>query len=139
MAGRLPGVSIIAKIENREGLNHIESIIDVSEGIMIARGDLGVSMPIYKIPFMQKDIIRRCIQHKKFVITATKMLESMTQHVRPTRAEVSDVANAILDGTDFVMLSAETAAGLHPVEAVSMMRQIVEFTESSMMFYREKF
>jgi len=120
---------VVAKIENREGINNIDEIIRVSDGIMIARGDMGVSLPIYEIPIIQKNIIKKCNAAGKFVITATQMLESMTENVRPTRAEVTDVANAIIDGTDFVMLSAESAAGKYPVEAVRMMNDIIKFTE----------
>lgn len=127
----IPGCKIIAKIENREGIKNIDEIMEVCDGIMIARGDMGVSIPIYEIPVVQKQIIKKCNAAKKFVITATQMLESMVENLRPTRAEVTDVANAILDGTDFAMLSAETAAGKHPVEAVSMMNQIIKFTENS--------
>lgn len=126
---RLPGVKLIAKIENRQGIENIDGIIKISDGIMIARGDMGVCIPIYEVPLVQKRIIRKCNLAGKFVITATQMLESMTERVRPTRAEVTDVANAILDGTDFVMLSAESAAGNYPVEAVRMMEQIIRFTE----------
>ncbi|MFA6321611.1 MAG: pyruvate kinase [Candidatus Omnitrophota bacterium] len=122
---------IIAKIESREGIRNINGIIDASDGIMIARGDMGVSIPIYEIPMVQKMIIKKCNNKRKFVITATQMLESMTENLRPTRAEVTDVANAILDGTDYVMLSGETAAGKHPVEAVKMMNDIIKFTEAS--------
>jgi pyruvate kinase len=124
--------SLIAKIENREGIKNIDEIIDVSDGIMVARGDMGVSLPIYEVPVLQKIIIKKCNQRKKFVITATQMLESMTEHLRPTRAEVSDVANAIIDGSDYVMLSAETAAGSYPVEAVKMMNNVIKFTEQFM-------
>ena len=125
---------IIAKIENREGIRNIDGIIDASDGIMIARGDMGVSIPIYEVPIVQKMIIKKCNKKRKFVITATQMLESMTENLRPTRAEVTDVANAIFDGTDYVMLSAETAAGHHPVEAVGMMNDIIKFTEASRIF-----
>lgn len=120
---------IIAKIENKEGIKNIDDIIEVSDGIMIARGDMGVSLPIYEIPVIQKMIIKKCNRVGKFVITATQMLESMTENLRPTRAEVTDVANAIIDGTDFVMLSAESAVGKHPVETVMMMNNIINFTE----------
>lgn len=122
---------IIAKIENREGLNNIDEIISAADGIMVARGDMGVSMPIYEIPIIQKQIIKKCNRLKRPVITATQMLESMTEHLRPSRAEVTDVANAILDGTDFVMLSAETAVGKYPVETIKLMNQIIKFTESN--------
>ena len=122
---------VIAKIENQDGIRNIDEIIDVSDGIMVARGDMGVSVPIYEIPIIQKYIIRKCNRKKKFVITATQMLESMTEHIRPTRAEVTDVANAIIDGTDFVMLSAETAIGKYPSESVKMMNDIIKFTENN--------
>jgi pyruvate kinase len=121
---------IIAKIENWEGIRNIDKIINVCEGIMVARGDMGVSIPIYEVPIMQKEIIRKCNKAKRFVITATQMLESMTENRRPTRAEVSDVANAILDGSDYVMLSGETAVGLYPSECVDMMNKIINFTET---------
>ncbi len=97
----------------------------------IARGDMGVSVPIYEIPIIQKMIIHKCNRAKKVVITATQMLESMTENRRPTRAEVTDVANAIIDGTDFVMLSAESAVGLYPAETTAMMNSIIKFTEGS--------
>lgn len=131
---RNPKCGLIAKIENSEGISNIDQIINVSEGIMIARGDMGVSIPIYEVPMVQKMIIARCNSKRKLVITATQMLESMTEHFRPTRAEVTDVANAILDGTDYVMLSAESASGSYPVEAVKMMKNIIKFTESSNIF-----
>lgn len=121
---------VIAKIESREAIRNIDSIIDVSDGIMVARGDMGVAVPIYQIPVIQKIIIKKCNKHKRFVITATQMLESMTEHGRPTRAEVTDVANAILDGTSHVMLSEESAAGKYPVESVQMMDKIIKFTEA---------
>jgi len=120
---------IIAKIENREGIKNIDGILKASDGIMIARGDMGVSVPIYEIPVIQKMIIKKCNAAGKIVITATQMLESMTESRRPTRAEVTDVANAIIDGSDFVMLSAESAVGKYPVETVAMMNDIIKFTE----------
>jgi pyruvate kinase len=122
---------IIAKIENSEGIKNIDEIIKVCDGIMVARGDMGVSIPIYEVPIVQKEIIRKCNRAKKFVITATQMLESMTENHIPERAEVSDVANAILDGSDYVMLSAESAVGLYPVECVDMMNKIIKFTETN--------
>jgi pyruvate kinase len=125
----VPG--IIAKIENREGVKNIDQIMGVCDGIMIARGDMGVSLPIYEVPMIQKSIIRKCNKGKKFVITATQMLESMTENRIPTRAEVSDVANAILDGTDYVMLSAESAVGHDPAGCVDMMNKIIKFTENN--------
>jgi pyruvate kinase len=130
LGGRLASCKLIAKIENRQAIRNIDEIIDASDGIMIARGDMGVCLPLYEIPMLQKMIIKKCNQRRKAVITATQMLESMTEHYRPTRAEVSDVANAVLDGTDFVMLSGETAAGRYPLEAVAMMNQIVTYTEA---------
>jgi len=123
---------LIAKIEDRTGVNNIDEIIEASDGVMIARGDMGVSLPIYEIPIVQKTIIKKCNRAKKFVITATQMLESMTENLRPTRAEVADVANAIIDGTDYVMLSAESAVGQHPVETVALMNKIIQFTENNL-------
>jgi len=131
IGSRAPWCRIVAKIETRAAIRNIDEIIDASDGIMIARGDMGISVPIYEIPIIQKEIIRKCRRRKKFVITATQMLEHMTEHSRPTRAEVTDVANAILDGTDFVMLSGETAAGRYPAEAVKMMNEIIKFTEKN--------
>ena len=125
----LPGCRIIAKIENQEGIKHIAAILRVADGIMVARGDLGVSIPIYEIPILQKWIIAACNHTRKLVITATQMLEHMIDHPLPTRAEVSDVANAVIDGSDFVMLSGETAIGRYPVEVVRLMRTIIEHTE----------
>ncbi|PKK82961.1 MAG: pyruvate kinase [candidate division Zixibacteria bacterium HGW-Zixibacteria-1] len=122
---------LIAKIENKDGIENLDEILDVADGIMVARGDLGVSLPIYEVPILQKMIIKKCEQRGKTVITATQMLESMTENLRPTRAEVSDVANAILDGSNYVMLSGETAVGKHPVETISMMKKIIDFTEQS--------
>jgi pyruvate kinase len=125
----LPSCQIVAKIETKEAIANIDDIIKASDGIMVARGDMGISVPIYKIPIIQKMIIKKCNMADRFVITATQMLEHMTEHSRPTRAEVTDVANAIMDGTDFVMLSGETASGKYPVESVKMMSQIIRFTE----------
>jgi len=126
---KLPACLIIAKIECREAIRNIDEIIKNCDGIMIARGDMGISVPLYQIPIIQKEIIKKCNRLEKPVITATQMLESMTENLIPTRAEVTDVANAILDGTNFLMLSAETAAGRYPVETVKMMNQIIKFTE----------
>jgi pyruvate kinase len=126
---RLPDCRLVAKIESRQAIENIDRIIDASDGIMIARGDMGVAVPIYEVPVIQKRIIKKCNAAKKFVITATQMLEHMTAHSRPTRAEVADVANAIIDGTDFVMLSGESAVGLFPYESVLMMNDIIKFTE----------
>jgi len=126
-----PSAKIIAKIENRQGVRNIKGILTACDGVMIARGDLGVSLPIYQVPVIQKAILGLTNKQKKIDITATQMLESMTEHLRPTRAEVSDVANAIFDGSDYVMLSGETATGRYPVETVTMMRQIIEYTEQA--------
>jgi pyruvate kinase len=129
---RLPECQIVAKIENRQAIGNIDAIIGVTDGIMVARGDMGVCVPIHQVPIIQKRIIKKCNAAKKFVITATQMLEHMTEHSRPTRAEVADVANAVLDGTDFVMLSAETAVGKYPYESVHMMNEIIKFTEKAL-------
>lgn len=124
-------IGIIAKIENQAGIDNIEEICDVCDGVMVARGDLGVEVPFERLPSIQKDLISACRIKGKLSITATEMLESMIHSIRPTRAEISDVANAVYDGTGAVMLSGETAAGAHPVEAVATMAKIVEETEKS--------
>ena len=129
---RLPNCRLVAKIENRLAIENIDKIIAAADGIMVARGDMGVAVPIYEVPMIQKRIIKKCNAAKKFVITATQMLEHMAEHSRPTRAEVTDVANAIIDGTDFVMLSAETAVGFFPHQSVLMMNEIIKFTEYAM-------
>ena len=128
---------IIAKIEKPEALDDIDNIIDASNGIMVARGDLGVEVPFDQVPLIQKDLVKRCIAKAKPVIIATQMLESMISNFRPTRAEANDVANAVLDGADALMLSAETSTGKYPVDSVAAMQKIIDWTEKSFNFNRE--
>jgi len=130
-------VKLISKIENRKGVDNIAKILEVSDGIMVARGDMGVEINFEELPSIQKELIKNCYEAGKIAITATQMLESMTNSPRPTRAETSDVANAVFDGTSATMLSGETAAGKYPVETVRTMAKIVEHAEKSVDYARQ--
>lgn len=131
-------INIVAKIENQEGVDNIDEIIDASDGIMVARGDMGVEIPFENIPFIQKTLIKKCYSAGKRVIVATQMLDSMMRNPRPTRAEATDVANAIYDGTSAIMLSGETAAGKYPIESLATMVKIAIKTESEI-HYQKRF
>jgi len=128
-------IAVIAKIENMEGVENVDEILDIADGIMVARGDLGVEVDFELLPMIQKSLIKKCIHRGKIVVTATQMLDSMTKNPRPTRAEVSDVANAVFDGTGAIMLSGETGVGKYPVETIRTMAKIAENAENSMRYH----
>ncbi len=130
-------IFFLSKIESKKGIENIHKIIKASDGVLVARGDLGTHLPIEKVPLFQKLIIKKCNSLKKYVITATEMLLSMVVNKRPTRAEVSDVANAVLDGSNALMLSEETAIGKHPILAVKMMRKVIEEIEKDKILLRK--
>jgi pyruvate kinase len=132
-------IPVVSKIEREEAVENIEEIIEESTGIMVARGDLGLEMPAENLPIIQKEIIHKCNQWGRPVITATQMLESMINNPRPTRAEASDVANAVLDGTDTVMLSAETSVGRYPFDTVGYMNRIIVNTETQYPYFNLKY
>ena len=129
-------IKIISKIENQEGVDNFDEILNVSDGIMVARGDLSVEIPMSRVPIIQKEFIKKTYLQGKIVITATQMLESMIKNPRPTRAEVSDISNAIYDATSAVMLSGESATGKYPVECVELMDEISEATEASINYWK---
>ena len=118
-----------AKVESKEAIRNLDKIIDEADGVIVARGDLGVCMPVYKVPILQKEIIKHCLRKRKPVCVATQMLDTMIENNTPTRAEVSDVANAILDKATHLLLSAETAVGIHPDKVIEMMNTIIKHTE----------
>lgn len=128
-------IAVIAKIENMEGVENVDEILDIADGIMVARGDLGVEVDFELLPMIQKSLIKKCIHRGKIVVTATQMLDSMTKNPRPTRAEVSDVANAVYDGTGAIMLSGETGVGKYPVETIRTMAKIAENAEKTMRYH----
>jgi len=134
--GLAPGIQLVSKIERQTALHNLDEILEATDGVMVARGDLGVEMDLEQLPLVQKEILERSVRAGVYTITATEMLESMIEAGRPTRAEVTDVANAVLDGTDAVMLSAETAVGKHPVAAVSTMARIAQVAEGSEIYQR---
>jgi pyruvate kinase len=123
---------LIAKIEDQDGINNLHNILRVTDGVMVARGDLGISIPIWKLPIKQKYIIQQCKSHNKFVIVATQMLESMITKMIPTRAEVNDIANSVFDGADYVMFSAETAIGRYPIKVVKIAKNVIDYTIKAM-------